>query len=121
MEQGDHILRLENVTAGYNGTPVLRDVNLAIARGEICCVIGEEGSGKSTLLNAITQQLRSSGRVSYDAIDLSTVSTANLTRHGIDFIAQGGTILDSFTVEEHIRLSLSAKSRGDHEMTWRDV
>ena len=46
-------LRLESVSAGYNGTAVVRDVSFTVARGEIACLLGPSGSGKTTLLRAI--------------------------------------------------------------------
>ncbi|MDR0649088.1 MAG: ABC transporter ATP-binding protein [Synergistaceae bacterium] len=48
------LLRLENVTAGYGGKPVVRDVNITIERGELCTLLGLNGSGKTTLLKAVS-------------------------------------------------------------------
>jgi len=114
-------LWVENLWAGYDGKPVLQGLNLSLRRGETCCVIGEEGSGKSTLLKSITQQLKSCGRIIYDEIDLSAVPTAEMTRRGVDFIAQGGNILKGFTVEEHISLALSEKSAEERRTVWQEV
>jgi ABC-type branched-subunit amino acid transport system ATPase component len=95
--------------------------NLKLEKREVCCVIGEEGSGKSTLLKSITQQLPTSGSILYHGIDLSRVSTANLTKRGIDFVSQGGNILESFTVEEHINLSLRRTCRASRSSTWHQI
>jgi iron(III) transport system ATP-binding protein len=43
-------LALEDISHGYAGTPVLRDVSLALAAGEVTCLLGPSGCGKSTLL-----------------------------------------------------------------------
>jgi ABC-type branched-subunit amino acid transport system ATPase component len=110
MNAEENMLEIENLRAGYEGKPVLRELNLSLRKGEICCVIGEEGSGKSTLLKSITRQLKSTGRIICNGIDLSAVPVAEMTRHGIDFIGQGGNILRGFTVEEHVRLALSGKN-----------
>lgn len=37
-----------------NEVPVLKDVSLSVAKGEIACIVGRSGSGKSTLLNLIS-------------------------------------------------------------------
>ena len=46
-------LQVENLALGYAGQPVLEDVSLALASGEIGCLLGASGSGKSTLLRAV--------------------------------------------------------------------
>ena len=46
-------IRLDRVSAGYDGTPVLHDITLSIYPGERVAVIGRSGAGKSTLLNTI--------------------------------------------------------------------
>ena len=55
---GNALIQLNNVNKAYQ-TPVgefiaLRDINLAIGRGEFVAVVGKSGSGKSTLINMIT-------------------------------------------------------------------
>lgn len=49
------MIRFESVTVHYadQPEPVLRDVSLHVAEGELCLVVGHTGSGKSTLLRAI--------------------------------------------------------------------
>jgi branched-chain amino acid transport system ATP-binding protein len=106
-----HILQIENLIAGYNGKPVLNGINLTIQSSEICCIIGEEGSGKTTFVKAITQQIKSHGEIHYNGTDLSKVPTARIVKHGIDFISQGGNILQGFTVEEHILLAITKRSK----------
>lgn len=49
------VLKIENLSAAYSGsTPVLRDVSLTVAAGEIAAIIGPNGCGKSTLLRCIS-------------------------------------------------------------------
>jgi iron(III) transport system ATP-binding protein len=43
-------LALSGISHGYAGTPVLRDVSLELAAGEVTCLLGPSGCGKSTLL-----------------------------------------------------------------------
>ncbi len=47
------VLRIEALRKAYGPTEVLRGIDLAVARGEVLCVIGPSGSGKSTLLRCI--------------------------------------------------------------------
>lgn len=47
------MLKLENITAGYEKVPVIQDINIEFEKGKIAAVIGPNGSGKSTMLKAI--------------------------------------------------------------------
>ncbi len=47
------MLRLEQVTAGYQKNPVIKEIDLTFERGKITVLTGPNGSGKSTLLKAI--------------------------------------------------------------------
>ncbi len=56
------MIALEGVTHRFgNGPPVIEDLSLSIARGELVALIGPSGCGKSTLLNLIAGLLRPSG------------------------------------------------------------
>jgi branched-chain amino acid transport system ATP-binding protein len=50
----EELLRLEGVSAGYDGTAVVHDVDLAVHAGEILALIGSNGAGKSTTLLTIS-------------------------------------------------------------------
>jgi peptide/nickel transport system ATP-binding protein len=47
------VLRITNVEAGYGHTPVVKNIDLEIARGETFAVVGESGSGKSSLARVV--------------------------------------------------------------------
>lgn len=61
---GRDIIDLDDVTAGYDGVPVIADVTLSIGPADRIGVLGPNGAGKSTLLGLITGDLKPmSGRV----------------------------------------------------------
>ena len=47
------VVECRGVAVGFDGEPVLRDVELAVERGTIVALLGRSGSGKSTLLRAL--------------------------------------------------------------------
>ena len=57
----EYYFRTQQLTVGYDGRPLIRDISVDIARGEIVTLIGPNGSGKSTILKSITRQLRTLG------------------------------------------------------------
>ena len=67
-------LRLQDVTAGYDGADVLRSVSLDVPTGELLCVLGPSGGGKSTLLRVIAGlEPTRAGSVLLDDVDLGGV------------------------------------------------
>lgn len=50
-------IQLKGVTTGYNGEPVLRNLNFEVAQGEFVAVLGPNASGKTTLLRVIAKSL----------------------------------------------------------------
>jgi len=53
----DYHFTLDALTVGYDGKPLIRDINVGIGKGEIITLIGPNGAGKSTILKSITRQL----------------------------------------------------------------
>lgn len=47
------LITCENVSIGYEGQTVVRDLNFAIEPGDYLCIVGENGSGKSTLVKSL--------------------------------------------------------------------
>ncbi len=50
-------LKTENLSVGYSGETLIRDINLSVERGKILTLIGPNGAGKSTILKTITKHL----------------------------------------------------------------
>ncbi|MBR4203852.1 MAG: ABC transporter ATP-binding protein [Clostridia bacterium] len=68
-------LGLESLTVGYRGVPLISDITLSLAKGEIMTLIGPNGSGKSTILKSITQHLAAiAGTVYIDGKNMRTLS-----------------------------------------------
>src|SRR4051812_34083835 len=66
----DTLVAFDHVTCGYDGEPVLRDINLAIPRGAFVGVVGPSGAGKSTLLKAMVGGVpRVQGQIVVDGRD----------------------------------------------------
>ena len=46
----------DQLTVGYDGKPLIREINIRLNKGEILTLIGPNGAGKSTILKSITRQ-----------------------------------------------------------------
>src|SRR5699024_2990696 len=73
---------LRNVSFSYESTPVLKDVNLEIKKGETVALVGPSGAGKSTLMDLIPRFMDvTSGEVLFDGIDVRQLSQDELRSH----------------------------------------
>lgn len=78
---GDYYVKLKNLVVGYNGKPLLSDINVGIGRGEIVTLIGPNGAGKSTILKSISRQLKLlGGSVLMDGNNVHELSYKALSR-----------------------------------------
>ena len=77
----DQLLRAENMTVGYGGMPLIRDIALSVSGGEILTLVGPNGSGKSTILKSLIRELALLGGTVYlDGRDSSRLSAAETAR-----------------------------------------
>ncbi len=97
----------EDVTFAYNDEPVLRDVTVPVAPGEIVAVVGGSGAGKSTFVNLLPRFYDvSGGRITIDGHDVRDVTLRSL-RGLMGFVTQE-VVLFNDTVKNNI-----AYGRGD--------
>ena len=95
-------VELRGVTFAYEpNKPVLHDIDLTVAAGEVLGLVGHTGAGKSTLINLITRLYDTdSGRVLIDGIDVRDLRTADLRRQ-VGIILQDPYLFDG-TVAENL-------------------
>lgn len=105
----DPIITVENLTVGYEGAILLRDVNFTVTRGEVFVILGGSGSGKSTLLkHMIGLYQPMTGRVLIEGDDIVTAEGAarRAILNKIGVMYQSGALFGSMTLLENVRLPL---------------
>jgi subfamily B ATP-binding cassette protein MsbA len=94
-------VRFEGVEFAYEGTPVLREIDLVLGRGEVVALVGRSGSGKSTLANLLPRFYDPThGRITVDGHDLREVTLHSL-RAQIGLVTQETVLFDD-TVRANI-------------------
>ena len=108
-ERSDPIIRVENLTAAYDGTVILDRISFEVCRGEVFGILGGSGSGKSTLLKhmiGLYKPVR--GRILIDGRDIVTAEGEErreiLRKFGV--LYQSGALFGSMTVVENVSLPL---------------
>jgi branched-chain amino acid transport system ATP-binding protein len=99
------MLRLENISAGYNKSTALDDVSIEVPEGKIVSVVGANGAGKSTIVNTISRLVTTySGKITFDGEDITARKPAEVVELGIVQVPEGRQLFVPLTVEENLRL-----------------
>lgn len=116
-----YVLETSELTCGYDAEPVVRGLNVRVAKGEWIGIVGPNGSGKSTVLRMLARLLApSSGEVLLDGTNMAQLPTKAVARR-LTMLAQSHDILLEMTVRELVRrgrnpfLKWYEESRGGHE------
>jgi branched-chain amino acid transport system ATP-binding protein len=99
------MLRVENVSAGYGGVPVIKGVTISVDEGQFVSIVGPNGAGKTTLFKTISGILTPiSGSMHFEGIDLAGVPAARRPHLGIAHVPDGRQVFPSLTVMENIEM-----------------
>jgi polar amino acid transport system ATP-binding protein len=113
MNDGEPLLRIENLYKAYDQHLVLQNINLAVHEHEVICLIGASGCGKSTLLRCINLlESINAGAIYLDDEPITgTKVNADLVRQRIGLVFQSFNLFPHMTVLENITLA-PQKARG---------
>ncbi len=106
------LIALDKVSMQFGGHAVLRNINLAVARGETLVVIGESGCGKTVLLKLIIGLIQpTTGRVTFDGRVLAELPERELNRQRLRFgyLFQSAALFDSLSVHDNVAFGLRAQ------------
>jgi len=97
------LLEMRGIGKSFGGVPVLADVALAIAAGEVLALLGANGAGKSTLVKILSGAYqRDAGTVLLDGQPVSFASTTDAIRQGIRLLPQEVSVMPHLSVAENI-------------------
>jgi branched-chain amino acid transport system ATP-binding protein len=109
---GDTILALDDVVAGYGAMTILNGASLAVRRGTITTLIGPNGAGKSTLFKTVFGVLPArGGRILFDGAEITNLAPRALIGRGICYEPQGRNIFPELSVRHNIELGGVAAPR----------
>ena len=104
------MLELEALDVRYGSVPAVRGLSLEVDRAELVGLIGPNGAGKSTTLHAIMGVVAATaGEIRLAGTSLRGRTPEAISRAGIALVPEGRRIFGELTVEENLRLGLSAR------------
>jgi simple sugar transport system ATP-binding protein len=114
-------LSLSAVTKTFAGIRALSDVDLDVAAGEVCCLLGENGSGKSSLIKTLSGvHAPDSGEILIDGEPQRHWRPIDAIAAGIEVIYQDFSLFPNLTVMENIALPRQVAA-GRTVVGWKEM
>ena len=111
------MLSIRGLNQYYGQSHTLWDVDLDVPKGSCMCLMGRNGVGKTTLLKCVMGLLRSqSGEIRFNEQNLTPKAAEDRAPLGIGYVPQGRQIFPLLTVEENLKVGLSATGKGQQEI-----
>jgi len=105
-EDSGHALVVRDLSAGYRGVPVVRELNLEVRPGEVVALLGPNGAGKTTTLETIAGLNHPiSGTVELSGEKVGGTPAYQLAGRGLALVPEGRALFPGLTVREHLRLA----------------
>ena len=104
-----------NLTAGYGGVDIIKNITLEVKQGEIAVIVGPNGAGKSTAMKALLGMLKlTDGSVSFAKDDITSMLPQDRVNLGIAFVPQTNNVFTGMTVEENLEMGGFIRSDDIH-------
>ncbi len=106
------LLEVEDVTVQFGGIVALNGLSFSIDQGQICGLIGPNGAGKTTMFNVVSRIYEpSSGRVTFDGVDLLSVPPHKIAKLGIGRTFQNLALFPTMTLLENVMVGAHSQGK----------
>ena len=110
---GEWLLEVSNLSCGYGGDSVVRDISFALSHGDIGCLLGPSGCGKSTILRALAGFLPlTAGEISLRSHTISLPGrTLAPEKRRIGMVFQDYALFPHLTIADNVGFGLQKMPR----------
>lgn len=116
------MLEIKSLNQFYGISHTLKDISLEITKGSCLALLGRNGAGKTTLLKCIMGTLDiASGTLSYNGETITNLPSYKRVHLGFGYVPQGRDIFSNLTVEENLKLAISANKIVDSNNAMDEV
>jgi ABC-type branched-subunit amino acid transport system ATPase component len=111
------LLDVQGLRVNHGRRPVVFDIDLRVAPGEIVAMFGHNGAGKTTTLNAIFGRVKpAAGHVRFDGRDITSAGGVANVRAGITLIPAERFVFADLSVLDNLRLgAFHSRDKGTAE------
>lgn len=100
------MLKVENISAGYDRSTVLSGLTLEVEKGELVALLGRNGAGKTTTIRSLMGFVKvSQGRITFKDNDITRLPPFKRARMGIGYVPQGRGLFNKLTVNDNLQVA----------------
>jgi len=104
----ERLIDVDGLFTGYGGIPVVRNLTMHVAPGEVVALLGPNGAGKTTTLLTLSGLLAPiEGSVTVLGEEVDGTKAHTIPRRGLAHVAEDRSLFFDLTVDENIRLGLT--------------
>jgi len=116
------LLKIENLTVGYEDMIVLRQFSLEIEQGQIVALIGANGAGKTTTLKTISGLLKArEGQILFEGKPVHTWPSHKIVGAGLIQVPEGRHLFRDMTVLENLELGAYRRGKRNRPQMLKQV
>lgn len=116
------MLKIENLTVGYDDLIILRQISLEIEQGQIVALIGANGAGKTTTLRTISGLLQArSGQILFKGEPIHNWPSHKIVKSGLIQVPEGRHLFRDMTVLENLELGTYRRGKKDRSQMLEQV
>jgi len=98
------MLKVKNLEVFYGLIKAVKSINFEVKKGQIVSLIGSNGAGKTSTLQAIVNDVKRKGELTYDGNNISKMLTHKIIQGGIALVPEGRRVFINLTIEENLRM-----------------
>ncbi|MCK0106061.1 ABC transporter ATP-binding protein [Marinobacter sp. S0848L] len=117
VQPNDWLLNVNNLSVGYGGEAVVKDINFALSHGDIGCLLGPSGCGKSTILRALAGFLPiSQGEISLQSQAISQPGrSVPPEKRKIGMVFQDYALFPHLSIADNVGFGLKSLSKNERQ------
>jgi len=111
-------ISVSDLSAGYNGDAVIKNINFELECGHNLCIMGANGCGKTTLLRSLTGLINYKGNIKILGRDLSSLKRREIAGM-VAMMSQLSPVYFSYTIRETVELGRFARHDNERHQKGR--
>ena len=100
---GEAVMSARNISAGYVGQAVIRDLSFDVRAGEVICLLGPNGAGKTSTLLSLAGELPLMGGEILMHGEVTTAKLHKRARNGLSYVTEERSVFKGMTTRDNLR------------------